>query len=156
MKVLDLRCHQGHAFEGWFGSEQDYQDQRQRGLLECPMCGSSQVLKGLSAPRIQRGSRSNEAQYPASVSSFHSETRPHPQSPRVPQEVSALMDLARNYLAQVEDVGSRFAEEARRMHRGDAPERSIRGRASKIEAEQLREEGIPVLALPPAAAETLH
>ncbi len=66
------------------------------------------------------------------------------------------MDLARNYLAQVEDVGSRFAEEARRMHRGDAPERSIRGRASKVEAEQLREEGIPVLALLPEAAETLH
>ncbi|MCB1974963.1 MAG: DUF1178 family protein, partial [Burkholderiaceae bacterium] len=61
MKVLDLYCQQDHAFEGWFGSEQDFQSQLQRGLLTCPLCGNAQVRKALSAPRINLGVRDTSA-----------------------------------------------------------------------------------------------
>ncbi len=157
MKVLDLLCQQDHAFEGWFASEQDYLDQRQRGLLQCPLCGVSEVRKTLSAPRINLGGRTGDGLAPpvAPSADLHAPSNPEPASAAQVQ-AAAWMQAARKFLAQAEDVGPRFAEEARRMHRGDAPERSIKGRASVTEAEQLLEEGIPVLAVPPASTETLH
>ena len=152
MKVLDLRCQHDHAFEGWFASEEDYQDQVQRGLLQCPLCGDARVRKTLSAPRINLGAR----EAPDAV----------PDTPAVPAGLAevpdpaplqaALLQLARTAVARAEDVGPRFADEARRMHRGESPERSIKGQASVAEAERLLDEGIPVLALPPASSETLH
>ena len=155
MKVLDLRCQHDHAFEGWFASEQDFQDQLQRGLLHCPLCGDAQVRKTLSAPRINRGARAEQGH--AAVTAH--DVGPAPSSSAasdLAQLQAALHQLARKAMAQAEDVGVRFADEARRIHRGEAPERSIKGRASPTEAEQLLDEGIPVLALPPAATETLH
>jgi hypothetical protein len=135
MKVLDLHCAQGHAFEGWFAGEDDFQSQLQRGLLQCPMCGSAEVRKALSAPRLNLGA--TEA----------------PSSPS-PQEVQAAwLRMARKILAETEDVGTRFAAEARRMHYGEVKERAIRGQSSPRETLQLLEEGIAVLPLPlPAAA----
>ncbi|WP_119965992.1 DUF1178 family protein [Simplicispira lacusdiani] len=155
MKVLDLRCQYDHAFEGWFAREQDYQDQLQRGLLQCPVCGSSAVRKMLSAPRINLGARDAQEAAPAATVP----DVPDAQQPPVPDIAhlqATLRQLARKALAQAEDVGQRFADEARRMHRGETPERSIKGQASAAEAEQLLDEGIPVLALPPASTETLH
>ena len=55
MKVLDLQCRHGHVFEGWFGSEDDFQSQRERGLVQCPMCADSHIEKRLSAPRLNLG-----------------------------------------------------------------------------------------------------
>src|SRR3990167_4673182 len=157
MKVLDLLCQQDHAFEGWFASEQDYLDQRQRGLLQCPLCGASEVRKTLSAPRINLGGRTDERTAPPAALSADPDPSPTPESPSAAQvQAAAWLQAARQFLAQAEDVGPRFAEEARRMHHGDAPERSIKVRASVAEAEQLREEGIPVLAVPQASTETLH
>jgi hypothetical protein len=155
MKVLDLRCTHDHVFEGWFASEQDYLDQRQRGLLECPVCGSMDVHKVLSAPRINRGRSANEGQQPLSLPT-EADASPHAEPATAAQARAAWMHIARKYVAQAEDVGPRFAEEARRMHRGDVPERSIKGRTSVAEAAQLLDEGIPVLPLPPASTETLH
>lgn len=155
MKVLDLRCPHDHAFEGWFASEQDYLDQRQRGLLECPVCGSMDVHKVLSAPRINRGRTANEGTQPSSIPA-DAGASPDAGSATAAQALAAWWQIARKHAAQAEDVGPRFAEEARRMHRGDVPERSIKGRASVAEAAQLLDEGIPVLALPPASTETLH
>lgn len=134
MKVLDLHCAQGHAFEGWFAGEDDFQSQLQRGLLQCPMCGSAEVRKALSAPRLNLGAA--EAPSPS------------------PQETQAAwLRMARKILAETEDVGTRFAAEARRMHYGEAEERAIRGQSSPRETLQLLEEGIAVLPLPlPAAA----
>src|SRR4051812_14780172 len=117
MKVLNLRCAHGHGFEGWFGSEDEFLGQLERGLVECPMCGDTGIHKLPSAPRLNFGAA--EAVKPK-------------------QEVMATPDAAmqakwlqmvKHVLANTEDVGVRFAEEARRMHYGETEERSIRGQA---------------------------
>lgn len=169
MKVLDLHCEHDHAFEGWFASEGDFQDQLARGLLECPMCGSRSVRKVLSAPRLNL--RSTAAEPPARHASSAgtgpadagpstaSSPSPSPSRSMAPQELQAAwLRMARQVMAHTEDVGPRFAEEARRIHHGEAEERPIRGQASVKDTVQLLEEGIAVLPLPlPAAAkETLQ
>ena len=167
MKVLDLACDGRHAFEGWFGSEDDFQSQLARGLVECPMCGSSEVHKLLSAPRLNLGAaqqpqRATEPQADSAASS-DSSTVPAPTSPGPMQPAEAAMHAAwlkmmRHVVANTEDVGTRFAEHARRMHYGEADARNIRGQASRDEAEALLEEGIAVmpLMLPPMLDSTEH
>ncbi len=124
MKVLDLQCSHGHVFEGWFASHEDYESQRERGLLTCPVCEDAQVNKMLSDPRL------NLAQTP-------------------PQQIqAAMLKMVRHVMANTEDVGNRFAEEARKIHHGEAQERSIRGQASREETEALLDEGIDILPLP--------
>lgn len=136
MKVLDLQCPHGHGFEGWFGSEDDFQSQLARGLVECPVCGDTSVTKKLSAPRLNLG-----ASVPA-------ESKAREVAAVDPQLQAAWMKMVRHVLANTEDVGGRFAEEARRIHYGEAAERNIRGQASREETESLLEEGITVMPLP--------
>ena len=155
MKVLDLHCRHNHAFEGWFGSEQDFQSQLQRGLLTCPLCGDAQVSKALSAPRINLGARETPAMASPQPDGAASSEVSEPAQLSLPTAASVLQ-WARQAAAQAEDVGSQFADEARRIHRGDAPERAIKGQASADQTLQLLEEGVPVLPLPQAATETLH
>lgn len=149
MKVLDLHCVSEHTFEGWFASEDDFQSQRERGILQCPLCGSTEVHKRLSAPRLNLGAAPT-ALVPAEAAEQAA------QSPAVLQ--AAWLQVSRRIMAEVEDVGPRFAQEARSMHYGDAPERPIRGQSNAEEAVQLLKEGIPVLplALPDSAKETLQ
>lgn len=136
MKVLDLQCSHQHSFEGWFGSEADFQDQLGRGLVECPLCGDVAVSKMLSAPRLNLGS----AKEPA----------PQQQVVAAPDKTmqAAWMKMVRHVMAHTEDVGARFPDEARRMHYGETEERGIRGQASPGETQALLEEGIGVLPLP--------
>lgn len=156
MKVLDLRCQQDHAFEGWFGSEADFQDQLQRRLLQCPLCGDPQVRKVLSAPRIHLGVRVPQH----SAADLGVAQAPGHAQPHAPQQLPAFegawLQWAREMVAQTHDVGARFASEARRMHQGEVAERPIRGHASLQETEQLLEEGIAVFPLPAAVRETLQ
>jgi hypothetical protein len=136
MKVLDLQCPQQHVFEGWFGSEADFQDQLGRGLVECPLCGDAAVSKMLSAPRLNlAGAR---------------EPAPAQEVVAAPDRTmqAAWMKMVRHVMANTEDVGNRFPEEARRMHYGETGERGIRGQASPDETQALIEEGIGVLPLP--------
>jgi len=139
MKVLDLECPHGHVFEGWFGSEDEFQGQLARGLVECPMCGDTQVAKRLSAPRINLG-----AQPPKAPSAQKNEVMATPD----PAMQAQWLQMVRHVLANTEDVGERFAEEARKIHYGETEERGIRGQASIEETEALLEEGIGVLPLP--------
>lgn len=140
MKVLNLQCRHAHGFEGWFGSEDDFQDQLARGLVECPMCGDAQVTKMPSAPRLNLGA---------------AEPRP-PQQPGKQEVVTASsaqlqaawMEIVKQVVANTEDVGERFAEEARKIHYGESEERGIRGQASREDTQALLEEGIAVLPLP--------
>ena len=155
MKVLDLHCRHNHAFEGWFGSEQDFQSQLQRGLLTCPLCGDAQVSKALSAPRINLGARETPAMASPQPDGAASSEVSEPAQVSMPTAASVLQ-WARQAAAQAEDVGSQFADEARRIHRGDAPERAIKGQASADQTLQLLEEGVLVLPLPRAVTETLH
>lgn len=167
MKVLDLQCRQGHVFEGWFGSEEDFQDQRQRGLVQCPLCADDHIEKRLSAPRLNLGARAPAAESASTGApgSTHlpSVAPPASQSAmdvsRLPPAMQAAwLELARKIVANTEDVGDRFAAEARRMHHGEVQERAIRGQATAEEAVELLEEGIAVmpLSLPTAAKETLQ
>jgi hypothetical protein len=179
MKVLDLQCGQNHVFEGWFGSEEDFQSQLTRGLVTCPMCGDAQVTKKLSAPRLNlstaRGDRDNpgheaarSAQSAGPQQGAHEETSDqHAESassgasidttrPSL-QEVSnlepaqlqaALLKMVRHVVANTEDVGNSFPEEARKMHYGEVEQRNIRGHATPEETEELIDEGIAVMPLP--------
>lgn len=156
MKVLDLRCQQEHAFEGWFGSEADFQDQLQRRLLQCPLCGDYQVRKVLSAPRLHLGVRASQPPAGPELP----QTSAHAEPVATPQQRPALegawLRWARKVAAQAHNVGAQFADEARRMHHGEVAERPIRGHASMEETEQLLDEGIVVFPLPAAVTETLQ
>jgi len=144
MKVLNLRCANGHGFEGWFGSDDDYMDQNGRGLVECPLCADKVITRMPSAPRLNlSGAREAEPAKPASP-----QTPPAPQTAQPADLQAAFMRAVREMMQRTEDVGPRFAEEARRIHYGETPERGIRGKASPEEREALREEGIETFALP--------
>jgi hypothetical protein len=151
MKVLDLQCRHGHAFEGWFASHGDYESQQARGLLTCPVCNDAEVSKKLSA-RLNLG-RSPE---PAAPVADASKAQPTPTAapavpamPALPQELqAAMMKMVRHVIANSEDVGTQFAEEARKIHYGESESRNIRGQASREETEALLDEGIDILPLP--------
>jgi hypothetical protein len=137
MKVLNLQCAHDHVFEGWFASEDAFQDQLQRGLVECPMCGETAVSKLPSAPRLNLG-----ASVPAEPAGQYVVSMPQAKLQR------AWLQMVRQVMANTEDVGPRFAEEARKIHHGEAVERGIRGQATREETEALLDEGIGVLPLP--------
>lgn len=148
MKVLDLCCAHDHRFEGWFASEEDAQSQISRDLVQCPVCGDHAVSRLPSAPRLNlSGATAREGSAkPAQPSA-------------APVTLQALyMKAVKQVLAQTEDVGERFAEEARRMHYDEAPERGIRGSASAEEVQALAEEGIETfpLVVPDALKQTAH
>jgi len=152
MKVLDLRCTHGHGFEGWFASSEDFETQLASGLVECPVCGDTAIVKLLSAPRLNLGNAKEpkEAAAPAPAAASNVPADPSPEA--------RWMRAVREVLAKTEDVGERFADEARKMHYGETPERGIRGQATPEQTEALLDEGIPVMALPIPAAlkETLQ
>ncbi|MGV3680941.1 MAG: DUF1178 family protein [Acidovorax sp.] len=158
MKVLDLHCHAGHVFEGWFASEDDFQGQNQRGLVQCPFCGDSGISKRLSAPRLNLGAKPPAPQASAQPAKAGSTPGSQDSVALPPALQAAWLELARKIAANTEDVGERFADEARRMHHGETEERAIRGQATPDEAAQLLDEGIAVLPLPlpVTAKETLH
>ena len=141
MKVLNLQCRHAHGFEGWFASEDDFQGQLARGLVECPLCGDAQITKMPSAPRLNLGA---SEPVPAAPAAGKQEVMSAPNE----QLQAAWMQLVKQVMTQTEDVGERFAEEARKIHYGETEERGIRGQASREETQALLEEGISVLPLP--------
>lgn len=145
MKVLDLQCRHGHGFEGWFGSEDDFRLQQERQLVACPMCGDTELTRLPSAPRLNL---SGAKESPAPAAAAAAPAAP-PAGAMVPAEVQALwLKAVRHVMQNTENVGERFADEARRIHYGEAEARAIRGNASPEEAQALVEEGIDVMALP--------
>ena len=147
MKVLNLQCARGHGFEGWFASNEAFETQLADGLVECPICSETRVVKLLSAPRLNLGAGKPEESVPAASD--------------LPADASLearFMRAVREVIAKTEDVGDRFADEARRIHYGESEERGIRGQATREQAESLADEGIAVMQLPLPAAlkETLQ
>lgn len=155
MKVLDLQCARQHVFEGWFGSEEDFASQLGRGLVSCPLCGDQRIEKKLSAPRLNlRGGKEEAA--PAGVPALAMSN--HPAYAELAQLQARMLKAMREIVANTEDVGERFAEQARAMHHGDIERRNIRGNATPEVALELIEEGVDVMPLPllPPAKETLQ
>jgi len=144
MKVFDLCCEADHRFEGWFASEAEYERQIAESLVECPFCGSRSLRKMLSAPRLNL-SHGQAERTPADPAA-------HPSQMAREQIQAMWMQMARRIMETTEDVGPRFAEEARKIHYREAEERAIRGTASADETAALADEGIEVLALPLPAA----
>ena len=133
MIIFDLKCApQGHVFEAWFGSTDDYESQKERGLVSCPLCGAGEVDKAPMAPHV--GAKGNQAEGPAPA--------------QVKALLSAMADAQKKMLETSEHVGPRFADEARAIHLGEAEARAIHGQATAEQADELREEGIPVAPLP--------
>ncbi len=133
MIVYDLLCENAHRFEGWFASPEAFSHQHEAGQLACPMCGSSSVQKQPSAPYVQTGGADDNGQ-------------------AVMANPELLETMRKKFvefvLQNTEDVGGRFAEEARAIHYKEAPDRAIRGQASEHETKALQDEGIEVFALP--------
>jgi hypothetical protein len=136
MKVLNLRCAHDHRFEGWFASDDDFQDQCVRSLVACPLCEDKAIERLPSAPRLNVSKQRNE---PAATDVPNAD-QSHTQG--------RWLRAVRHMMSNTEDVGDRFPEEARRIHYGEAEERGIRGRASREDADALREEGIEVVSIP--------
>ncbi len=155
MKVLDLQCTSGHTFEGWFGSEEDFVSQCERSLVQCPLCGDASVHKKPSAPRLNLSASRQDKATGHQVTPLEVVAAPAAQDHSIS---AAWLALARRIVANTDDVGDRFADEARKMHYGETEERAIRGRTTAHEARELLDEGIEVLPLllPPAAKEPLQ
>jgi len=144
MIVYDLACANGHRFEGWFASAQDFASQKERALVACPACGASDVQRMPSVTRFNAGAPAPQPQ-----------EKPSPQPPvelagRDPSAVAQILysRMLDEMLQKSEDVGRAFPDEARRIHYQEAPARSIRGQATQQEHAELLEEGIAVLRLP--------
>ncbi|MDI1349181.1 DUF1178 family protein [Aquabacterium sp.] len=177
MLVVDLHCDQGHAFEGWFASGDELLRQQQAGLVGCPVCGSHAVLRRPSATRLNvSGLKGPVGSTAPEAPQRHQRPQRHPSqadqarqgvdrpTPSAGSDMSAdatgplaeaaqalqaaYLQVVRQVIQQTENVGEHFADEARRIHHGDAPERAIRGQATAEERAELREEGIDTLALP--------
>jgi hypothetical protein len=162
-----LICNKRHAFESWFASSAAYDKQAKRGLVACPLCGSTKVEKALMTPRLARADTQavqTQAALPAPAPAYPpAAAGPVPASAPAPAETATpvamispqeqefrrkLKDLRDHLLRNAENVGPRFPEEARKMHYGEAEHRSIYGIASPQEAKALHEEGIEFSPLP--------
>lgn len=128
MILFDLRCKDGHAFEAWFRDSAAYEVQVAAGDLACPVCGSAEVSKALMAPAVNSRPKLDAAQAAEAMRVWR----------RVQNHIEKNFD----------HVGPRFAEEARKIHHGEAEKRSIYGEATKTEAKELRDEGIEVNQIP--------
>ena len=128
MILFDLRCQAGgEVFEGWFASSNDYAEQIERGLVQCPFCGSAEVGKAPMAPRVGRKGEAEAG------------TR---------RAMTELAELQQRLLSNSEWVGDELPETARAMHLGEVEPRPVHGKASAEDARSLMDEGIPVLPLP--------
>jgi hypothetical protein len=139
--VYNLACTNEHRFEGWFGSADDFERQTQEKLLHCPLCGSDRISRLPHASYVSTGTTAPKEE-PAAL--------PVKGVPRTYANLGdeILANLIDKVIESTEDVGRAFAEEARKIHYNEAPERHIRGSASNKEVDALREEGIDVVALP--------
>ncbi|MEI9989792.1 MAG: DUF1178 family protein [Rhizomicrobium sp.] len=131
MIVYNLRCRNAHEFEGWFRDSAAYEEQARGGALTCPVCDSRKVEKAIMAPAVAGAKKPTVTAEEAS-------------------KMRQFMTGLRKYVQQNADyVGPNFAEEARKIHYGEADERHIYGEASIEEAKELLEEGVDVAPLPP-------
>ena len=149
-----LRCVQDHEFDGWFKDSAAYERQAKRGLVECPSCGDTKVSRALMAPSVPRKSNTlpepaPSPPAPAAADSGRKGRANRPAPGPMPAQVMAVLQRLRAEVEQNCDyVGPQFAEEARKIHRGEIDARGIYGETTEAEAEALAEDGIEISAIP--------
>lgn len=131
----ELSCDNGHAFEGWFGSADDFDRQQKMALVSCPTCGSAHIAKRLMAPSVSTARKKQQRQDIAVQTGQR-------------EMMSKLREIVSTIRANSEDVGERFPEEARKIHYGETEQRGLIGRATAEEVRDLLEEGVDVAPLP--------
>ena len=131
----ELSCDNGHAFEGWFGSADDFDRQQKMALVSCPTCGSAHVAKRLMAPSVSTARKKQQRQDLAVQTGQR-------------EMMTKLREIVSTIRANSEDVGERFPEEARKIHYGETEQRGLIGRATAEEVRDLLEEGVDVASLP--------
>ena len=151
MIKYQLQCEGEHGFEGWFQSGDAFDTQKKRGLVECPFCGSAKVDRAIMAPAVARTDRMvpltpHAARDPDWISMDSGQEILSSEERELRER---LAELRQEMIKDADDVGSDFAEEARRMHFGEKESRQIYGRTSLEEARELVEDGISILPLPP-------
>jgi len=145
MVIYNLLCKKKHAFEGWFPSFEDFQKQLQKKLITCPTCGSTKIEKLPHACAVHV-----KKEQPPAPPAKKTPAQQEPSAPELtPAEFKEMLLHVHHYVKEnFEDVGSRFAEEAKQIHKGEAEERPIHGTATVTEVKELAEEGVPFLPLP--------
>ena len=131
----ELSCDNGHTFEGWFGSADDFDRQQKMALVSCPTCGSAHVAKRLMAPSVSTA-RKKEKRQEMVMQAGQKEM------------MNKLREIVTTIRANSEDVGERFPEEARKIHYGETEQRGLIGKASATEVRDLLDEGIEIAPLP--------
>lgn len=152
MIAFDLNCSNGHRFEGWFASSEDYSKQQSAGLLACPVCNDITVQKALSVPHVPKKGNQRSVSVPVAAEPPKTDALP----PVIVELVQKLAVAQTEMLKQSQWVGGQFAETARAIHYGEEADRIIHGETSADEAKALMEEGIQVAPLlfpvvPPSA-----
>ena len=140
MIVFDLSCPDGHRFEGWFGSSGAFEEQRKRGLVECPQCGSNAVGKAPMAPAVPVKGNARQADTARPLT--------NQMPPEVAKAICALAEAQATALKSSTWVGGEFAEQSRAMHYGEREHTTIHGQATPDEARALADEGVPIAPLP--------
>jgi hypothetical protein len=143
MIVFDLKCPKDHVFEGWFADSEAFDQQVEAGEVACPVCGSVKIAKALMAPNV--ATRSSAAKGAESASGTVSLAKHKEEAGKVMAMMRAVKDhVEKNF----DDVGTKFADEARKIHYGETEKRNIYGKATREDAKSLREEGVEFGELP--------
>jgi hypothetical protein len=158
MILYRLRCSQGHEFDSWFKDSKTYERQEKKSLIGCAVCGSSKVERAIMSPSV--GKKGGKAQAPSLEATTTAPAVPSPEQQQAQQQMAALtkampkemretlMKLRKQVEQNCDNVGDKFAEEARKIHYGESDKRGIYGETSDKEAEALAEEGIEFGRLP--------
>ena len=137
----NLRCDQAHAFESWFQNSSAYDKQAKRGLVACPLCGSTAVEKTIMAPSVPAKTRKSKSE----VAKPDQVALMSPQQQELRKKIRELHD---EIASKADNVGEQFPDEARKMHYGEIDHRPIYGQAKPEEAKELIEEGVEILPIP--------
>jgi hypothetical protein len=150
---FSLQCDKDHAFEGWFASNDAFDDQVKRGLVDCPMCGSTKVEKALMAPSVRTARKSTQIEAMPEAAETPSTVVAAPEpvvlAPEQTEILAKLQELSRKVRASTENVGKDFAEEARKIHFGEVKPRAIYGEATSDDVQSLIEDGVAIAPLAP-------
>lgn len=141
-KVFDLKCNYGHVFEGWFSSHDEFNDQHSKKIIECPFCSSSEITKMVSAPYVNTSLSSNV------ITNKIKADESSPDKVNIVDTQANIIKGIRKILKKAEDVGSNFADVARKIHEGEEEKRSIKGTITREEHKSLQEDGIEILSIP--------